>query len=72
MAMDLRDKGVVVALLHPGFVNTNLNREGTNPATNSEVVEPEEAAAKLWAVLQSKGIEETGMFWHREGMELPW
>ncbi|KAI7487760.1 hypothetical protein KC351_g2437 [Hortaea werneckii] len=67
MAVDLRDKGIVVSLLHPGYVNSNLNPGMTNP----EAVEPEEAARKLWHVMQTKGLEETGLFWHREGMELP-
>lgn len=68
MAVDLRDKGIVVSLLHPGYVNSNLNPGMANP----EAVEPEEAARKLWHVMQTKGLEETGLFWHREGMELPW
>lgn len=68
MAMDLKDKGIVVSLLHPGYVNSNLNPGMENP----EAVEPEEAASKLWKVVQSKGMEETGKFWHREGFELPW
>ena len=39
-----------------------------------ETVEPEEAASKLWKVLQDKGVkmENTSKFWHREGFELPW
>ena len=39
-----------------------------------ETVEPEEAAAKLWRVLQDKGVqvENTGTFWHRESFQLPW
>jgi hypothetical protein len=35
-------------------------------------VEPEEAASKLYKILMSKGIEDSGKFWHREGQELPW
>ena len=69
MAMDLRDKGVVVSLLHPGFTKSNINL-GTEP--HPESVMPEEAAGKLWKVMMSKGIEDTGKFWHREGYELPW
>ena len=69
LAMDLKDKGVMVALLHPGFVKTNLN---TGSDHHPDSVEPEEAASKLWNVLMSKKLEETGKFWHREGNELPW
>lgn len=69
LAMDLKDKGIVVSLLHPGFVITGLD-----PSTHSlpEAVQPDEAATKLWKVLQSKTLEDTGKFWHREGQELPW
>lgn len=69
LAMDLKDKGVTVSLLHPGFVNTGLDT-GDDPHPDS--VEPEEAASKLWKVLKGKKLEETGKFWHREGQELIW
>ncbi|KAF2774342.1 NAD(P)-binding protein [Teratosphaeria nubilosa] len=68
LSVDLREKGVVVCLLHPGVVRTNLNPE----AEHAEAVEAEEAAAKLWEVVRRVGVEETGRFWHREGYELPW
>lgn len=69
MAMDLKEDGIVVSLLHPGYVRTSLDPESHN---NPELVEPEEAASKLWKVLDSKKIEDTGRFWHREGQELAW
>ncbi|USW46782.1 Putative short-chain dehydrogenase/reductase SDR, NAD(P)-binding domain superfamily [Septoria linicola] len=69
MAVELAEKGIVVDLLHPGIVNSALNPTASQSA---EAVEPEEAAMKLWAIVQEKGIEDTGKFWHREGHELPW
>lgn len=69
LAMDLTEKGVVVSLLHPGIVKTGLD---LTAADTPEAVMPDEAATKLWKVWQSKGIEDTGKFWHREGQELPW
>ena len=69
MAMDLKDKGVVVSLLHPGFTRTNI---ATGQPMPPDSVEPEEAAGKLWQVMRSKTLEDTGKFWHREGFELPW
>jgi NAD(P)-dependent dehydrogenase (short-subunit alcohol dehydrogenase family) len=69
MAMDLKAKGVVVSLLHPGYVRTNLVT-GHDP--HPESVLPQEAAEKLYKVLMSKSMEDTGKFWHREGFELPW
>ncbi|KAL9600308.1 MAG: hypothetical protein Q9219_003258 [cf. Caloplaca sp. 3 TL-2023] len=71
MAMDLKDRGVVVLLLHPGFVISGLDKSGETEK-NPEAVMPGEAAGKLWETVKSKGIEETGKFWHREGFELPW
>ncbi|KAI4276198.1 MAG: hypothetical protein LQ337_002665 [Flavoplaca oasis] len=71
MAMDLKEKGVVVLLSHPGFVISGLDRTG-DTRNNPEAVTPEEAAEKLWKVVCAKGLAETGTFWHREGFELPW
>ncbi|KAF1962853.1 NAD(P)-binding protein [Byssothecium circinans] len=67
LAVDLKDEGVVVVLLHPGIVKTMLMGE-----TGTEGVEPEVAAKDLWEVLRGKGIEDTGRWWHRNGEELPW
>lgn len=69
LSLELKDKGVVVVILHPGVVRTNLNPGGDG---GPGAVEPEEAAGKLFHVLMSKGMEDTGKFWHREGQELPW
>ena len=69
LSVELKDKDVVVSMLHPGFTKTNLDPDIWK---NPDAVEPEEAASKLWKVVQSKGIENTGKFWHREGQELPW
>lgn len=70
MAMNLKEKGVTVMLLHPGFVATGILPLGRR---NPETVEPEEAATKLWKnIVSQKTLEDTGKFWHREGFELPW
>ncbi|KAK3673490.1 hypothetical protein LTR78_006724 [Recurvomyces mirabilis] len=70
LAMDLKNKNVVVILLHPGITKTNMVAGlGELPP---DAVEPEEAAGKLWKVFVGKGMDETGTFWHREGFELPW
>lgn len=71
LALDLKDKGIVVSLLHPGIVRTNMNPSSSSEPS-PESVEPQEAATKLWKVFMSKSIDDTGKFWHREGYELPW
>ncbi|KAI1615040.1 3-oxoacyl-reductase [Exophiala viscosa] len=69
LAVELKDQDVVVSMLHPGVTRTNL---GGIVVNSPESVGADEAASKLWKVLKSKGLEDTGKFWHREGQELPW
>lgn len=69
MSVELKDKNVVVSMLHPGYTKTGLDPDVWSM---QEAIGPDEAAEKLWRVVKSKGIEETGRFWHREGNELPW
>ena len=70
LAVELKDKDVVVSMLHPGFTNTNLSPE---IKTYPGVVEADVAASGLWKnIVSQKGLEDTGKFWHREGFELPW
>ena len=69
MAVDLKGKGVAVVILHPGMVKTGIDPDSHNW---EGAVEPDEAVEGLWNVLKSKGIAETGTFWHRNGTELEW
>lgn len=69
LALDLKEKGVLVAMLHPGMVAT----PGSGGKVGQPgVIEPEEAATKLWKMLVKMEMEGTGRFWHRDGFELPW
>ena len=69
IAVDLKEKGVLVAMLHPGMVAT----PGSGATIGQpQVVEPQEAAEKCWDILLKTGVEDTGKFWHREGYEIPW
>ncbi len=65
LAMDLKARGIAVALLHPGFVRTEMVGGGGE-------VEPEQAAAGLLARLDALTLEHTGGFWHANGQRLPW
>lgn len=65
LAMDLRQRGISVALLHPGYVRTDMVGGGGD-------VEPEEAATGLIARIDELSIETSGSFWHAKGQELPW
>lgn len=65
LAMDLKERGIAVALLHPGYVRTDMVGGGGD-------VEPAEAAAGLVARLDELDLETTGSFWHAKGQRLPW
>ncbi|MGB1093051.1 MAG: SDR family NAD(P)-dependent oxidoreductase, partial [Oceanobacter sp.] len=65
MAMDLKSKGVAVALLHPGFVQTRM-------VNFSGDITAEQSAAGLLERIDHLSIENSGGFWHSNGQELPW
>ena len=65
LALDLKGRGVAVAILHPGMVRTDM---GGSPQS----VEPADAARRLMARIDELTIERTGKFLHAEGYALPW
>jgi NAD(P)-dependent dehydrogenase (short-subunit alcohol dehydrogenase family) len=65
LAHDLAPRGVAVALLHPGFVRTDLT--GGNGDVDADT-----AAAGLAARLDELTLETTGQFWHANGSRIPW
>ncbi|TLX45183.1 short-chain dehydrogenase [Pseudoalteromonas phenolica] len=65
LAHELKPKGVAVALLHPGFVQTQMvNFAGDIP--------PQVAAERLIQRIEGLNLESTGSFWHSNGDILPW
>ncbi len=65
LARDLRGAGIAVAILHPGFVRTDMTG-GTG------AVEPDDAARQLWDRIEALTLETSGTFWHASGQVLPW
>jgi len=65
LAHDLRSQNVAVALLHPGFVRTELTG-------NNGGIDPNEAARGLLARIDDLTLETSGAFWHMNGDSLPW
>ena len=65
LAHDLRDRGITVVLLHPGYVRTGLTNMNGN-------IEPDESARGLIARIDETTMDHTGTFWHADGTELPW
>lgn len=65
LALDLAPRGVAVAILHPGYVKTEMTSNHGN-------VEPDDAAADLLKRIDELTLENTGTFWHANGSILPW
>ncbi|MEX2476764.1 SDR family oxidoreductase [Marinobacter sp.] len=65
LAMDLKSKGIAVAQLHPGYVQTRMVNFGG-------LITPEESAKGLAERIDALNLENTGSFWHSNGEELSW
>lgn len=64
LAHDLSPQGVAVALLHPGYVATDM--------TGKQGVPPEQAASGLIKRMDELEMGTSGSFWHAQGEKLPW
>jgi NAD(P)-dependent dehydrogenase (short-subunit alcohol dehydrogenase family) len=65
LARDLASAGIAVAILHPGFVRTDMTGKSGN-------IDPADAAKQLVDRLDALTPETTGTFWHANGQVLPW
>lgn len=65
LANDLKERGISVAILHPGYVSTRM-------VGFSGDVSPEDSAKGLVARLDDLSPDNTGTFWHANGEILPW
>jgi NAD(P)-dependent dehydrogenase (short-subunit alcohol dehydrogenase family) len=65
LARDLAPSGIAVAILHPGYVRTDMTDHSGN-------TDPAEAARQLVDRLEALTLETTGTFWHANGQVLPW
>ncbi|MFW6346666.1 MAG: SDR family oxidoreductase [Halomonas sp.] len=65
LAMDLAPRGIAVAQLHPGYVQTRMVNFGG-------LITPEEAAAGIAERIAALTLATSGGFWHSNGEPLPW
>ncbi|NHN37881.1 SDR family oxidoreductase [Pseudomaricurvus alcaniphilus] len=65
LAHDLKGQGVAVAILHPGYVATDM-------VGGRGDITPEVAASRLAARIEGLTLENSGTFWHSNGEVLPW
>ena len=66
LAIDLKPRGIAVAILHPGLVRTGMIR------FNPSGVDPLDAVQGLLARIDALTLETSGSFWHANGQVLPW
>lgn len=65
LAVELTAKGVAVALIHPGWVKTDMGGA-------SAEIEVEESASGIRAVVDRLTLADTGTFWKWTGEQHPW
>lgn len=65
LAKDLKPKGISVAILHPGYVQTEMVGGGGD-------ISAEVAAERLIQRIEELNLENSGTFWHSNGEILPW
>ncbi len=66
LAIDLKARGIAVALLHPGLVSTRMTRFTPNGITAAQSV------TSLIERINELNLENSGSFWHANGEILPW
>jgi NAD(P)-dependent dehydrogenase (short-subunit alcohol dehydrogenase family) len=69
-ALALDHPELIAAVLHPGYLRTDMTRHGA--ANWNGLAPPEEKAARLREVIASLKPEHTGGFFNSEGKPLPW
>lgn len=64
LSVDLKEAGIGVFLLHPGWVATDM--------TGNSGIEVEDSVRGLIDRMDELDISHSGSFWHAEGYQLPW
>ena len=66
LSVDLKPRGISVAILHPGLVSTRMT------GFTSNGIQPKESVKGLIQRIDELTLENTGTFWHSNGEILPW
>ena len=65
LARDLHTRGIAVAILHPGYVRTDMTGQ-------SGLIDVDESVAGLLERIDELNLQNSGSFWHTNGELLPW
>ncbi|WP_269604058.1 SDR family oxidoreductase [Prochlorococcus marinus] len=66
LSVDLKQRGISVAILHPGLVSTRMT------GFTSNGIQPKESVKGLIQRIDELTLENSGTFWHSNGEILPW
>jgi NAD(P)-dependent dehydrogenase (short-subunit alcohol dehydrogenase family) len=65
LSLSLREHGIGVLLLHPGWVKTRMGGEDAP-------LSPAESVAAMRALVDRFGMDMNGRFFRYDGSEIPW
>ena len=65
LAIDLKPQGIAIAILHPGWVETDMTNQSGEITTDI-------SAQRLSQRIDQLTIDNSGTFWHSNGEILPW
>ncbi|MES2822276.1 MAG: SDR family oxidoreductase [Pseudomonadota bacterium] len=65
LSHDVKSRGIAVAILHPGYVQTAMVNFGGD-------ISAAESAGRLYQRIEELTITTSGGFWHSNGERLPW
>jgi NAD(P)-dependent dehydrogenase (short-subunit alcohol dehydrogenase family) len=65
LSADLKEHGIGVFLLHPGYVATDMT-------SHQGSVSPADAVRSLLARIDEFGLDDSGSFHHAQGRSIPW
>lgn len=65
VAPELAATGVIVSLVHPGWVRTDMGGRDAD-------ISPEQSASGIWKVIDRLGPDDAGSFWSWTGEPHPW
>jgi NAD(P)-dependent dehydrogenase (short-subunit alcohol dehydrogenase family) len=75
---EVRDRGILVGIVSPGPVNTDMQRRYRDAAVQAgtpitvTALSPEESARALVTYIETLGPEKAGRFYSYNGQEIPW
>ncbi len=65
LAVDLNPQGIAVALIHPGYVQTEMTGQQGH-------IQPQVSAQGIIDRIEALTLDNSGSFWHMNGEKLPW